>query len=90
MHNVALRQRALKRGLTLSEYALLRLDDNTIVAAATEADIYRALDLDYIAPSCARTAASSSRRHQLPAPPHHPRDIRGDLHMHTDATSSDA
>ena len=34
-HNVALRQRAIKRGLTLSEYALLRLEDNTIVAAAT-------------------------------------------------------
>ena len=35
-HNVALRQRALKRGLTLSEYALARLEDNTVVAAATE------------------------------------------------------
>ncbi|MEO6817420.1 MAG: nucleotidyltransferase domain-containing protein, partial [Edaphobacter sp.] len=33
MHNVALRQRAIKRGLTLSEYALLRLDDNKIIAS---------------------------------------------------------
>ena len=45
MHNVALRQRAIKRGLTLSEYALLRLEDNAIVAAASEEDIYRALEL---------------------------------------------
>jgi DNA polymerase (family 10) len=50
MHNVALRQRAIKRGLTLNEYALARLEDNTIVAAAREEDIYRALDLDYIPP----------------------------------------
>src|SRR5258707_974146 len=49
-HNVALRQRAIKRGLTLSEYALLRLEGNTIVAAATEQEIYNALDLDYIPP----------------------------------------
>src|SRR6202000_2623352 len=47
MHNVTLRQRAIKRGLTLSEYALLRLEDNTIVAATTEEEIYRALELDY-------------------------------------------
>ena len=42
-HNVALRQRAIKRGLTLSEYALLRLEDNTIVAAANEEDIYQSV-----------------------------------------------
>ena len=39
MHNVALRQRAIKRGLTLSEYALLRLEDNVVVASATEQEI---------------------------------------------------
>ena len=48
MHNVTLRQRAIKRGYTLNEYALLRVEDNTIVAAATEAEIYNALDLEYI------------------------------------------
>jgi len=87
MHNVALRQRAIKRGLTLSEYALLRLEDNVIVAAASEADIYNALELDYIPPelreNCGELEAAAT--HTLPqlitlA------DIRGDLHMHTDAT----
>src|ERR1700728_733959 len=38
MHNVTLRQRALKRGYTLSEYALARLDDGTVIAAASEED----------------------------------------------------
>ena len=87
MHNVALRQRAIKRGLTLSEYALLRLEDNVIVAAATEADIYRALDLDYIPPelreNCGELEAAAA--HTLPDLITI-QDIRGDLHMHTNAT----
>ena len=92
MHNVALRQRAIKRGLTLSEYALLRLEDNAIVAAASEEEIYSALELDYIPPelreNCGEieaAAASFAMRHALP----HLitlADIRGDLHMHTEAT----
>jgi DNA polymerase (family 10) len=87
MHNVALRQRAIKRGLTLNEYALLRVEDNTIIAAASEADIYNALDLDYIAPELRENSGEleAAAAHTLPqlitlA------DIRGDLHMHTDAT----
>ena len=87
MHNVALRQRAIKRGLTLSEYALLRLEDNVVVAAATERDIYNALDMDYIPPelreNCGELEAAAA--HTLPelitlA------DIRGDVHMHTSET----
>jgi DNA polymerase (family 10) len=87
MHNVALRQRAIKRGLTLSEYALLRLEDNVIVAAASEEEIYRALDLDYIAPelreNCGELEAAAN--HTLPQLITR-KDIRGDLHMHTNAT----
>jgi DNA polymerase (family 10) len=87
MHNVALRQRAIKRGLTLNEYALLRVEDNVIVAAASEADIYNALDLDYIPPELRENSGEleAAANHVLP----HLitlADIRGDLHMHTDAT----
>ena len=87
MHNVALRQRAIKRGLTLNEYALLRVEDNTIVAAASEADIYKALELDYIPPELRENSGEleAAAAHTLP----HLitlADIRGDLHMHTDAT----
>src|SRR6202035_94321 len=49
-HNVALRQRALKMGYTLSEYSLARLDDQKVVAGKTEEDIYAQLKLDYIPP----------------------------------------
>ena len=87
MHNVALRQRAIKRGLTLNEYALLRVEDNTIVAAAHEEEIYKALDLDYIPPELRENSGEleAAAAHTLP----HLitlTDIRGDLHMHTDAT----
>jgi DNA polymerase (family 10) len=101
MHNVALRQRAIKRGLTLNEYALLKLDDNTIVAAANEEDIYRALDLDYIPPelrenggeieAAALSFSNPALSFSDPAAHTLPHlitlaDIRGDLHMHTQAT----
>ena len=87
MHNVALRQRAIKRGLTLSEYALLRLEDNVIVAAASEVDIYNALDLDYIAPELRENAGEleAAATHTLPSLITLG-DIRGDVHMHTTET----
>jgi DNA polymerase (family 10) len=71
----------------LNEYALLRVEDNVIVAAASEADIYNALDLDYIAPELRENSGEleAAAAHTLP----HLitlADIRGDLHMHTDAT----
>ena len=83
-HNVSLRQRAIKRGYTLSEYALLRLEDNHVIAAATETEIYNALDLEYIPPelreNCGEIEAAA--KHALP----HlivRGNLRGDLHMHT-------
>ncbi|HEY8997148.1 MAG TPA: DNA polymerase/3'-5' exonuclease PolX, partial [Edaphobacter sp.] len=84
MHNVALRQRAIKRGLTLNEYALLRVEDNTIVASATEEDIYRALELDYIPPELRENGGEleAAATHSLPQLITLT-DIRGDLHMHT-------
>src|SRR5665213_3478702 len=68
MHNVALRQRAIKRGLTLSEYALLRLEDNKIIAAASEEEIYNALDLDYIPPELRENGGEleAAAAHTLP------------------------
>ncbi|ADW69675.1 DNA polymerase/3'-5' exonuclease PolX [Granulicella tundricola] len=86
-HNVALRQRAIKRGMTLSEYALLRLEDNKIIASESEEAIYNALDLDFIPPelreNCGELEAAAN--HTLPqlitlA------DLHGDVHMHTSET----
>lgn len=86
-HNVALRQRALKMGYTLSEWALARLDDESVVAAATEEDIYAALGLDWIPPELRESLGEieSAANHTLPSliEQHH---LRGDVHMHTHET----
>jgi DNA polymerase (family 10) len=87
MHNVTVRQRAIKRGYTLSEYALARVDDGMQIAAATEQEIYAALDLDWIPPELRENAGEieAAAKHTLPALIEQA-DIRGDVHMHTEAT----
>ena len=44
-HNIALRDRAISRGLKLNEYGLFRVEEGNAVAGRTEADIYAALGL---------------------------------------------
>ncbi|MBW4043601.1 MAG: DNA polymerase/3'-5' exonuclease PolX [Acidobacteria bacterium] len=87
MHNVSIRQRALKHGYTLSEYALARVDDGSTVAAATEEEIYAALGLDWIPPELRENNGEieAAAEHRLPTLIEL-KDIRGDVHMHTDAT----
>jgi DNA polymerase (family X) len=87
MHNVALRQRALKRGYTLNEYSLARLDDGSSVAAATEEEIFSALGMDWIAPEIRENQGEieAAAEHRLPKLIEQ-RDLRGDVHMHTQAT----
>ena len=83
-HNVALRQRALKRGLTLNEYGLTRLSDDVRVAGETEEEIYAALGLAWIPPELRENqgeieaAAEGRLPHLLELC-----DLAGDLHMHT-------
>jgi DNA polymerase (family 10) len=83
-HNVAVRQRALKLGYTLSEYALTRLEDGVAVPAASEEEIYQTLGLDWIPPEMRedRGELALAERHELPRLIELS-DIRGDLHMHT-------
>jgi DNA polymerase (family 10) len=87
MHNVTTRQRALKRGYTLSEYALARVEDGSFIAGATEEDIYAALGLDWIPPELRENSGEieAAAEHRLPRLIEQS-DIRGDVHMHTVAT----
>lgn len=86
-HNVTLRQRALKKGYTLSEWSLARLKDNSTVAAATEEEIYAALGMDWIPPELRENLGEieAAAAHELPRLIEMS-DIRGDVHMHTTAT----
>jgi DNA polymerase (family X) len=90
-HNVSLRQRALKMGMTLSEYSLARVETNERVAGATEEEIYEKLGLVWIPPelreNCGEIEAAAEGR--LPRLLDL-RDIRGDLHMHTTETDGRA
>ena len=87
MHNVSVRQRALKRGYTLSEYALAKVEDGSFVAGATEEEIYSALGMDWIAPELRENNGEleAALEHRLPELIELG-DIRGDVHMHTVAT----
>jgi DNA polymerase (family 10) len=86
-HNVSLRQRALKMGYTLSEWALARLDDESVVAAATEEEIYAALGMDWMPPEMRENLGEieAAAGHSLPRLIERA-DIKGDLHMHTTAS----
>jgi len=86
-HNVSLRQRALKMGYTLSEWALSRLDDELTVACATEEEIYAALQMDWMPPEMRENLGEieAAAKHALPQLIE-AKDIRGDVHMHTTAT----
>ena len=86
-HNVTLRQRALKLGYTLNEWALARLDDGSTVAAATEEEIYSALAMDWMPPEMRENLGEvdAAVAHELPRVVKLS-DIRGDVHMHTTAS----
>ena len=83
-HNVALRQRALKMGYTLSEYSLARLEDEKPVAGKTEEEIYAKLKLDYIPPELRENTGEidAAEEHALPDLITQ-KDLQGDVHMHT-------
>jgi DNA polymerase (family X) len=90
-HNILVRSRALKLGLTLNEYGLFRLENEERVGGETEEEIYAALGLAWIPPelreNCGELEAALEGRLpkliQLS-------DIRGDLHMHTTETDGRA
>ncbi|MEI9812372.1 MAG: hypothetical protein WDO18_06725 [Acidobacteriota bacterium] len=87
-HNIHIRTRAVKMGLTLNEYSLARIDTKEPVAAATEEEVYAALGLAWIPPEMRENqgeieAAENGTLPKLISLG----DMRGDLHMHT--TESD-
>jgi DNA polymerase (family 10) len=83
-HNVALRQRALKMGYTLSEYSLAELETEKPVAGKSEEEIYAKLKLDYIPPEMRENLGEIdlAAEHKLPKLIT-AEDLQGDVHMHT-------
>ncbi len=90
-HNIALRDRALRRGLKLNEYGLYRNDDGAVVANGSEQAIYEALGLNFVPPELRenRGEIEAAERGGLPHLIAHA-DLRGDIHMHTTASDGRA
>ena len=81
-HNIAIRARAQAYGLKLNEYALEGEKKN--VKCKDEADIFAALDLDYIPPELRENTGEidAAAKHQLPELVEEG-DLRGTFHCHT-------
>ena len=81
-HNVEMRKIAIKRGLKLSEYGLLK--GKEVLAGRTEEEVYGKLGLAYIPPEMRedRGEIEAAKAGKMPGLIESG-DIRGDLHMHT-------
>ena len=83
-HNVALREDAVRRGLSVSEYGVKDVESGEVFTCATEEELYERLGYQWI-PSELREAAGeldAARRGELPKLVE-VSDLRGDLHMHS-------
>jgi len=83
-HNIALRERAVKMGINISEYGLAEAGTGDYKPVATEEDLYSRLGLAYIPPELREDAGEieAAERGKLPDLVS-VEDIRGDLHVHT-------
>lgn len=88
-HNVAVRSRARKMGLTVNEYGVARIDDpEHYIAGATEKDVYKALNLSWIPPELREGRHElqwAERKEGFPLLIER-QLFQSDLHMHTHET----
>jgi DNA polymerase (family 10) len=83
-HNIALRQRAIDRGLHLSEWGLLKGKSKTPLKLKDEKDLHKALGLAFIAPELREDSGEIAAAEKDELPDLLTRDqIRGCLHNHT-------
>ncbi|WP_406365669.1 DNA polymerase/3'-5' exonuclease PolX [Streptomyces sp. NBC_01546] len=86
-HNIRTRELAVRQGLKLSEYGLFDTESGESVTSETEEAVYAALGLPWIPPTLRedRGEIAAGLRGELPDLLAD-KDIRGDLHTHTDLT----
>ncbi|MDX6452201.1 MAG: polymerase [Gaiellaceae bacterium] len=83
-HNVALREDAVRRGFSVSEYSVTEVESGQEHAFATEEEVYRFLGYDWIPPELRENGGelAAARKGELPELVQLS-DLRGDLHTHT-------
>ncbi len=86
-HNIEVRTRAVHRGLKLSEYGIFDRSGKRL-GGATEEEIFKAVGLPWIPPEL-REGTGELEAAEKGLLPHlvEERDLRGDLHVHSDASS---
>ncbi|HEX2032152.1 MAG TPA: DNA polymerase/3'-5' exonuclease PolX [Actinomycetota bacterium] len=86
-HNVRIREMAVRKGLKLSEYGLFRAKSGKLVVAETEEEVYERLGLAWIPPTLRedRGEVQAALDDALPRVVQE-RDVKGDLHTHTNLT----
>jgi DNA polymerase (family 10) len=87
-HNIALREYAIKHGMSLSEYGIKKLQKSKtqkLQKFRTETEFYKTLGLDYIPPELREDAGEieAALSHKLPKLIE-PEEIKGDLQIHSD------
>jgi DNA polymerase (family 10) len=83
-HNVAMREAAVRHGLSVSEYGITEVETDAVHAFTDEEDVYRFLGYDWIPPELRENTGEleAARRGALPVLVELG-DLRGDLHTHT-------
>jgi DNA polymerase (family 10) len=83
-HNVALREDAVRRGLSVSEYSVTVVETGEEHRFAREEDVYRFLGYEWIPPELRENGGelAAARKDELPDLVELA-DVRGDLHTHT-------
>jgi DNA polymerase (family 10) len=81
-HNTAIRHLAKTMGIKVNEYGLFKGEE--LIVCQSESDIYKALDLDYIAPELRENNGEieAAEKHDLPNLIEL-KDIKGIFHVHT-------
>jgi DNA polymerase (family 10) len=83
-HNVALRERAVKDGLSVSEYSITVAETGEELCYGSEAEVYERLGYEFIPPELRENAGEleAARKGELPRLVE-PADIKGELHCHS-------
>jgi len=86
-HNVAVRQIAVRKKLKLSEYGLFDTETGDLIVSHTEEEVYARLGLAWVPPAMREDhgEVEAAARGQIPRLVRE-KDLRGDLHTHTDLT----
>ena len=83
-HNVKLRERALQRGLSVSEHGVTDSESGEVHTCETEAEVYELLGLSYIEPELRQGERELAQAETGELPELVTLEqIRGDLHCHT-------